>query len=210
MQMAWNENHISLMGQVGEDPVRSHENHGVVYYRFPLCVCRLSGAEDVLNVVVSELLLRQVPVEKGQLLAVDGEVRSYNNRSGTGSKLVITVYARSMEPGQGEHKNELTLAGVLCKTPVVRRTPLGREICDIMLAVNRKYGRADYLPCIAWGGLAAWCGQLDIGDGLKLHGRLQSREYTKEENGETVCRTAFEVSIMSLEPLEEGLTRGNL
>lgn len=203
MQMAWNENHISLVGTVGEQPVHSHENHGVIYYRFPLRSRRLSGVEDVLNIVAGESLLRRVPVEEGTDLAIEGEVRSYNNRSGIGSKLVITVYARSIEPDEGEHKNELTLAGVLCKMPVVRRTPLGREICDMMLAVNRRYGRADYLPCIAWGALAQRCGQLGVGDGLKLNGRLQSREYSKEEGGELIRRTAFEVSVMSLEPLEE-------
>ena len=202
MQMAWNENHISLVGLVGGPAEKSHENHGVTYVQFPLRVRRLSGAEDVLNVIAAERLLRPGLVEPGALLAVEGEVRSYNNRSGTGSKLVITVYARTLEEGEGEHKNELTLAGVLCKPTVVRRTPLGREICDMMLAVNRKYGRADYLPCIAWGGLAAWCGQLEVGDGIKLNGRLQSREYTKEENGQSTRRTAFEVSIMSLEPVE--------
>lgn len=202
MQMAWNENHILLVGQVGGFPEESHENHGVTYFQFPLRVRRLSGAEDILNVVAAKPLLRPGLVEPGALLAVEGEVRSYNNRSGTGSKLVITVYARTLEEGSGEHKNELTLAGVLCKPTVVRRTPLGREICDMMLAVNRKYGRADYLPCIAWGGLAAWCGQLEVGDGLKLNGRLQSREYTKEQDGQSTRRTAFEVSIMSLEPVE--------
>lgn len=203
MQMAWNENHIFLVGLAGGPAVRSHENHGVVYFRFPLRVSRLSGAEDVLNVVAAGSVLEQCPVEPETLLAVEGEVRSYNNRSGTGSRLVISVYARSLERSEGAHQNDLTLAGVLCKPPVLRRTPLGREICDMMLAVNRKYGRADYLPCIAWGGLAAWCGQLKVGDGLKLNGRLQSREYTKEEHGEILHRTAFEVSIMSLEPVEE-------
>ena len=202
MQMAWNENHISLVGLVGGPTVKSHENHGVTYYQFPLRVRRLSGVEDTVNIVVSEELYRQVIIEPGVTLAVEGEVRSYNNRSGTGSKLVITVYARSVEHTDDEHKNELTLAGVLCKPTVVRRTPLGREICDMMLAVNRKYGRADYLPCIAWGGLAAWCGQLTVGSGVKLLGRLQSREYTKEENGQVTKRTAFEVSVMSLEPVE--------
>lgn len=203
MQMAWNENHISLVGTVGEVPVHSHENHGVTYYRFPLHSRRLSGVEDVLNIVAGKPLLQRLPVEEGDCLAIEGEVRSYNNRSGVGSKLVITVYARSIEPDTGEHKNELTLAGVLCKMPVVRRTPLGREICDMMLAVNRRYGRADYLPCIAWGALAQRCGQLEVGDGLKLNGRLQSREYSKEENGQLIRRTAFEVSVMSLEPFEE-------
>ena len=204
VQMAWNENHISLVGLAGGPAVLSHENHGVSYFQFPLRVSRLSGVEDMVNVVAAEGLLRQNVVEQGATLAVEGEVRSYNNRSGTGSKLVITVYARTLGRTNEPHKNELTLAGVLCKPPILRRTPRGRESCDIMLAVNRKYGRADYLPCIAWGGLAAWCSQLEVGDGLKLNGRLQSREYTKEENGQTTRRTAFEVSIMSLEPVERG------
>ena len=203
MQMVWNENHITLVGTVGGAPVLSHENHGITYFRFPLRVCRLSGAEDVLNIVASQSVLEQTPVQPGETLLVEGEVRSYNNRSGTGSKLIITVYARELLPSGMSHKNELALAGVLCKPPVLRRTPLGREICDMMLAVNRRYGRADYLPCIAWGGLAAWCSQLEVGDGLKLNGRLQSREYTKDLGGQRECRTAYEVSIMSLEPLEE-------
>ena len=202
MQMAWNENHISLVGLTGGPAVLSHQNHGVSYFRFPLRVSRLSGAEDVLNIVASEALLAQCPIEPEMPLAVEGEVRSYNNRGGTGSKLVITVYARTLERSGEAHKNDLILAGVLCKPPVLRRTPLGREICDMMLAVNRRYGRADYLPCISWGGLAAWCSQLEVGDGLKLNGRLQSREYTKEENGQSTRRTAFEVSVMSLEPVE--------
>jgi primosomal replication protein N len=202
MYLAWNENHISLAGLAGGGAQLSHENHGVSYFRFPLRVSRLSGTEDVLNVLVARPLLERCPVEEGAALGVEGEVRSYNNRSGTGSKLVIAVYARAIAPGGEEHKNQLTLAGVLCKPPVVRRTPLGREICDMMLAVNRRYGRADYLPCIAWGALAAWCGQLRVGDPLKLNGRLQSREYIKEENGQSIRRTAFEVSVMSLEPVE--------
>ncbi len=160
--------------------------------------------EDVLNEVAAEVLLAHYPVQPGEILLLEGEVRSYNNRSGTGSKLVITVYARTMEPAEGPSKNELILAGVLCKSPVLRRTPLGRDICDMMLAVNRRYGRADYLPCIAWGGLAARCSRMDVGDGLKLNGRLQSREYIKELDGQSVHRIAYEVSVMSLEPLEQG------
>lgn len=202
MQMEWNENRIILAGIVGGAAVRSHENHGITYFQFPLRVCRLSGVEDVLNVVAAQPLLEQCPVQPGDPIAVEGEVRSYNNRSGMGSKLIITVYAKAMEQSGGPHKNNLTLAGVLCKPPVLRRTPLGREICDMMLAVNRRYGRADYLPCIAWGGLAAWCSRLDVGGRLKLSGRLQSRVYLKEVDGRTEQRTAFEVSVMSLEPAE--------
>ncbi len=203
MQMAWNENHISLAGIVGEPPEVSHENHGVTYLRFPLRVRRLSGAEDVINVIAAQELLQPGLVEQGTALALEGEVRSYNNRSGRGSKLVITVYARTLARHLGEHQNELTLAGVLCKPPVLRRTPLGREICDLMLAVNRRYGRADYLPCIAWGAVAVWCSRLTVGDGIKLSGRLQSREYVKQEYGQSQTRIAFEISVMSLEPVED-------
>ena len=203
MQMEWKENRIILAGTVGGAAVWSHENHGITYFRFPLRVCRLSGVEDVLNVVAAQSLLERCPARPGESLVVEGEVRSYNNRSGTGSKLIITVYARAMERNKGPHQNDLTLAGVLCKPPVLRRTPLGREICDMMLAVNRRYGRADYLPCIAWGGLAVWCSRLDVGDRLKLNGRLQSRDYLKEVNGQTEQRTAFEISVMSLETARE-------
>ena len=202
MQTGWNENRALLRGTAAAEPVLSHETHGVVYETFPLAVRRLSGSEDRVNVLVPRVLLEQRPVTEGMELEVEGEVRSFNNKRGKGSRLVITLYATELRPAAGEHENQLLLAGVLCKPPILRRTPLGREICDMMLAVNRKYGRADYLPCIAWGGLAAWCSQLEVGDGLKLNGRLQSREYTKEENGQTSRRTAFEVSIMSLEPVE--------
>ena len=153
MQTGWNENRALLRGTAAAEPVLSHETHGVVYETFPLAVRRLSGSEDRVNVLVPRALLEQRPVTEGMELEVEGEVRSFNNKSGKGSRLVITLYAKELRPAAGEHENQLLLAGVLCKPPVVRRTPLGRDICDLMLAVNRRYGRADYLPCIAWGGL---------------------------------------------------------
>jgi len=191
------ENRIVLRGQAAGEPAPSHRNHGVDYYIVPLRVPRLSGTEDVLNIITADpdpgLWMPE------QWLAVQGEVRSYNNRSGQGSKLVITVLARRVQPAEAEEgENRLTLAGVLCRKPVLRRTPLGREICDLLLAVNRPYGRADYLPCIAWGSLAVHCGGLDVGDGLRLEGRLQSRQYHKVIDGEQVERTAFEISVMNL------------
>ena len=202
MQEFRGENKIVLRGQAAREPIRSHQNHGVDYYLVPLRVPRLSGTDDVLNIVTAD------PDPglwaTGNWVTVQGEVRSYNNRSGQGSKLVITVLARSAcsdELGEGE--NRLVLAGVLCRKPVVRRTPLGREICDLLLAVNRPYGRADYLPCIAWGSLAVHCGELDVGDRLRLEGRLQSRQYHKLIDGEQVERTAFEISVMNLLPDEE-------
>ena len=204
MQMEWSENRALLRGTAAGAPEVSHENHGVRYWTFPLAVRRLSGREDRLNIIAAEPLLARCPVRPGEELEVEGEVRSFNNKSGRGSRLVITLYARRLAPGEGEHCNELHLAGVLCKPPILRRTPLGREICDLMLAVNRRYGRADYLPCIAWGALAEACGARSVGDGLRLAGRLQSRVYTKLVEGESQERTAFEVSVMRLiEPEEE-------
>ena len=161
-----------------------------------------AGLEDRVNVLVPRVLLEQRPVTEGMELEVEGEVRSFNNKSGKGSRLVITLYAKELRPAAGEHENQLLLAGVLCKPPVVRRTPLGRDICDLMLAVNRRYGRADYLPCIAWGGLARRCGALEVGDGVRIEGRLQSRAYTKVDHGVSEVRTAYEVSVMKLEPVE--------
>lgn len=196
------ENRISLQGQAAGEPVLSHRNHGVDYYTVPLLVPRLSGAEDRLNLVLAEPA--RTLWQPGRWLRVEGEVRSYNNRSGVGSRLVITVLVRSAREADSEEgENRLTLAGVICKAPVRRRTPLGREICDLLLAVNRPYGRADYLPCIAWGSLAALCGQKNVGDRLRLEGRLQSRQYRKLVDGVETIRTAYEISVMNLLPEED-------
>lgn len=196
----WNENKARLVGQAVGSPEYSHSNHGEDYFRFPLRSCRLSGAADQVNVILSRSLLEEVPVKSGDRLIVEGEVRSFNNRTGIGSKLVITLFARSVLPaGEEADDNRLFLAGVLCKEPNYRRTPLGREICDLMLAVNRRYGRADYLPCISWGLLAQRSARLQVGDGLRLEGRLQSRSYTKVTESGQVQRVAFEVSVMTME-----------
>lgn len=181
----------------------SHANHGENYCMFPLAACRLSGVADRLNAVVPETLLKKCPLEAGDEVTVRGEVRSFNNKSGIGSRLVITVFVRELIREQGEDENTLELAGTLCKPPVYRRTPLGRDICDMMLAVNRRYGRTDYLPCIAWGTLARRCGELAVGDALAVEGRLQSRIYTKRVGEENQQRTAFEISVMSMAVLDE-------
>lgn len=196
------ENRIVLRGEVRAAPVFSHRNHGTDYYQIPLQVPRLSGNQDVVNLITPRPDPRLWTPEGW--VEAEGEVRSYNNRTGVGSRLVITVLvrdARRAEPGEGE--NRLILSGALCKPPARRRTPLGREICDLLLAVNRPYGRADYLPCIAWGSLAAVCGGMAVGDALRLEGRLQSREYRKVVEGESVIRTAYEISIMNLLPFPE-------
>lgn len=191
-------NMIFLRGRLAAAPAFSHSNHGMDYLVFPLSVRRLSGAEDRLNVVASREQLSPLPLEAGSPLAVRGEVRTFNNRSGVGSRLVVSVFARELSQEEGEDENRLELSGTLCKSPVLRTTPLGRTICDMILAINRRYGRADYLPCIAWGSLAYRCGSMGVGDRLSLEGRLQSRVYTKEIDGRLQERTAFEVSVMSL------------
>ena len=199
MRTSWNENHAILRGTVAETPVFSHSNHNVDFFVFPLSVPRLSGTEDRLNVVVPQTLLECSPLSPGQRVAVTGEVRTFNNRTGPGSRLVITLLARALTETEEPPCNQLTLSGVLCKPPILRRTPLGREICDLMLAVNRRYGRADYLPCIAWGQVAMVTGQLPVGSTLALEGRVQSRVYTKVLDGVPQERTAYEVSIMRLQ-----------
>ena len=145
-------NEVLLEGLVLAEPEWSHENHGTQFYRVTLQVPRLSGQVDVLPLLAPGALAAQTA--PGRLLRVRGQLRSFNNRSGVGSRLVLTVYAQEFQPGMDEACNQITLAGALCKPPVFRRTPLGRSICDLMLAVPRRYGRADYLPVIAWGQLA--------------------------------------------------------
>ena len=191
------ENRVILRGTVDGEAVLSHQVRGTAFYRFPLSVPRLSGREDRVN-VLCPAALSPLP-RPGEFVEVEGEVRSFNNRSGVGSRLVITVLARSVLPGAGEPCNRVFLTGTLCREPVFRRTPLGRDICDLLLAVNRRYRRADYLPCIAWGALAHECGQLETGDALRLDGRLQSRTYLKTVGERTEERTAFEISITTLE-----------
>lgn len=203
MQATRGENKIELQGRAVGRPTLSHSNHGTDYYLLPLSVPRLSGAEDVLKLILPQRQLDLWTPEPDQWTYIEGEVRSFNNKSGVGNKLVITVLVREMaQTSQREGINRLVLEGALCKAPVLRRTPLGRDICDLLLAVNRAYGRADYLPCIAWGTVAVACGGMAVGDRLRLEGRLQSRQYRKTVDGEEVSRTAYEVSVMNL--LEDG------
>ena len=201
--MEQKENRVVLRGTVAGEAVLSHQVHGIDFYRFPLAVPRLSGREDLLNILFPLSSPETALPQAGAFVEVTGEIRSFNNRSGVGNRLVITVLARSVVPGEGDPCNQVFLRGVLCKPPVLRRTPLGRDICDLLLAVNRRYRRADYLPCIAWGSLALQCSQLQTGDALWLDGRLQSRTYLKTIGETTQERTAFEISITCLAFPEE-------
>jgi len=192
-------NEVLLEGTVSSIPALSHENHGTKFFRFFLEIPRLSGQSDLLPVLIPEDLLPHVA--DGKSLRVQGQLRSFNNRTGIGNRLVLTVYATAVEEGSGDSCNHIILSGALCKPPILRRTPLGRSICDLMLAVPRRYGRTDYLPVIAWGQLAVQSSRLQVGDTLLLDGRVQSRVYHKVIGNDTQERVAYEVSMMHL--LEE-------
>ncbi|MBQ9330630.1 MAG: single-stranded DNA-binding protein [Oscillibacter sp.] len=187
-------NQVVLEGQALEAPAWSHDNHGTRFFRFFLRVPRLSGQWDELPILLPEALAPQVGTEGP--LRVQGELRSFNNRSGVGRRLVLAVYAQNVQPGLGQPCNEILLSGSLCKPPVYRKTPLGRSICDLMLATPRRCGRADYLPVIAWGQLASQTRDMGVGDALSLEGRVQSRIYHKATEDGVQERTAYEVSMM--------------
>ncbi|MEE0204327.1 MAG: single-stranded DNA-binding protein [Oscillospiraceae bacterium] len=191
-------NLVELCGTAETNAVFSHESRGERFYRFPLTIHRLSGTADTLNVIVREHLLSSAAIAPGQRLQVSGELRSFNNKHSEGSKLVITVFAHSLLPADGADANSVALRGTLCKLPNLRTTPMGREICDFMLAVNRHYGRSDYLPCIAWGIKAKETAQWPVGTVVSLTGRVQSRQYVKVIEGAAVEKTAFEVSVVEI------------
>ena len=191
-------NRVTLRGRLTEYPAFSHENHGRRFYRFPIEVPRLSGASDTLRVLAPEELLPE-ELGPGDTAEVTGQVRSFNNRRGPGRRLVISVLAGAVRPCGEEPENTVDLTGAICREPVFRRTPLGREICDIMLAVSRPYLRTDYLPCILWGRMARAAARLGVGTRLHLTGRLQSREYIKILDTGSERRTAYEISANSAE-----------
>ena len=196
-------NQITLRGSLASLPQFSHENHGHRFFRFLLEVPRLSGAVDTLPVVAQEEILNAADLSAGEMLTVPGHVRSHNFRSAGRRHLLIFVFPTKILCEDGEPKNEVTLEGTLCREPTYRRTPLGREICDVMLAVPRAFKRADYLPCILWGRTAQETAQCHTRDKLRIQGRLQSRAYTKVTEGGSEERTAYEISALSAEVLTE-------
>lgn len=195
-------NQITLIGNLTSAPEFSHSNHGRRFYAFPLEVLRLSGTVDCLQILASEELLAQTEITQGDALCITGQIRSYNSRSTGGRRLIISVLADSITLTDLPHDNRVTLQGSICKEPVYRRTPLGREICDVMLAVNRSYHRADYLPCILWGRSAQEAAYYPVGTELLLTGRLQSRNYIKVIDDHTEQRTAYEISVITAEVVE--------
>ena len=195
--MEHNANQITLRGNLSAPPTFSHENHGKQFYRFFLEVPRLSGVADTLPVIAEAPLLESAGVDPGGMLTVTGQIRSHNVRTDGRRHLMIFVFASALACEDGEALNDAVLEGFLCREPIYRRTPLGREICDVMLAVPRAFQRADYLPCILWGRTAQEVSRLGVGARLALTGRLQSREYIKMLDGGSERRTAYEVSAIS-------------
>ncbi|MEA4966173.1 MAG: single-stranded DNA-binding protein [Oscillospiraceae bacterium] len=196
-------NQIRLCGSMVSPPKLSHENHGKRFFTFPLEIPRLSGTTDTLQIIAQEEVLEQGDPFAGGLILVTGQIRSFNRRTEKGRKLLISVYAETLTTCEDEPANEVCLQGAICKDPVFRRTPLGREICDIMLAVNRPYNRTDYLPCIFWGHTAEELSLLPVGAVITLTGRLQSRAYLKQLESGREQRVAYEISALSAAPITE-------
>ena len=196
-------NQITLVGTLADIPQFSHENHGRQFFRFLLYVPRLSGTVDILPVIAEDRLLRSVDgLTVGGTYRIEGQIRSHNSRTDGARRLLIFVFAANMRSDDGQPLNEVILQGPLCREPNYRRTPLGREICDVMLAVPRAFRRADYLPCILWGKTAQEASACHTRDTLQICGRLQSRIYTKLTEDGPEERTAYEISALTATVLE--------
>jgi single-stranded DNA-binding protein len=200
-------NMVTISGKIVSESEFSHEVYGEGFYTFTLEVSRLSDSYDRIAVTVSERLVPREKLEMGRFVEIEGQFRSYNNyNNDAGSKLVLTVFARDVNFFEDERKiknpNQVYLNGFICKKPIYRTTPFGREITDILLAVNRPYNKSDYIPCICWGRNARYASGLEIGDNIKIWGRIQSREYQKkQENGDVITKVAYEVSVSKMEVL---------
>lgn len=209
-------NHLILMGKVTSEKRFSHEIYGESFYIFDMEVPRLSNTADIIPVTISERLIPDGTLEIGKKVLIKGQFRSYNSYENEKNKLILTVFAKDIffeeeiekELENEEEKevvsNEVVLTGYICKKPIYRQTPFGREIADLLLAVNRAYNKSDYIPAIAWGRTARFCQNIEVGTEVKITGRVQSRTYEKKfEDGTTQTRIAYEVSVGSLEIINE-------
>lgn len=207
-----NNNQITVSGELVSEFSFDHEVFGEKFYTTKLSVERKSGNIDVLPILISERIIDIKREWKGEMVKVYGQVRSYNKHEENKSRLILSVFVREFEeiefeheePGSGNDENNILLDGYICKKPSYRKTPLGREISDILLAVNRPYGKSDYIPCIAWGRNARFAGGLEVGTRLQIEGRIQSREYQKRiSETENETRIAYEISVSKMETVEE-------
>ena len=202
-------NQVTIAGEVVSEFTFSHEVYGEHFYIVNIAVCRLSNSYDVIPVMVSERLIDVTSDYRGCVLQVSGQFRSYNRHEENRNRLVLSVFAReavlaSQEDEDEQNPNHIFLDGYVCKHPVYRKTPLGREIADVLLAVNRPYGKSDYIPCICWGRNARYASAFEVGEHVQVLGRIQCREYVKRlSETETEKRTAYEVSVSKLECMDD-------
>ena len=210
-------NYLTLVGRGTGEKKFSHEIYGEKFYTFNLSIPRLSGNADIIPITISERLISEDTLTEGKKLLIKGQFRSYNSYQNEKNRLILTVFAKDIqeieEPAEQEENdivkkeettNEVVLIGFVCKKPIYRQTPFGREIADLLLAVNRAYNKSDYIPTIAWGRNARFCQNLEVGAQVKIVGRVQSRQYEKKyEDGTSEMKVAYEVSICSLELLNE-------
>ena len=210
-------NYLTLVGKVTGEKRFSHEIYGERFYVFNLEIPRLSGNSDIIPITVSERLIKEETLQEGHQLLVKGQFRSYNSYENEKNRLILTVFAKDIveveEKEEDEENemvkkdtitNEVVLVGYICKKPIYRQTPFGREISDLLLAVNRAYNKSDYIPCIAWGRNARFCQNMEVGTEVKIVGRVQSRKYEKKfEDGTSETRIAYEVSISSMEIIDK-------
>ena len=213
-------NYLTLVGKVTSEKQFSHEIYGERFYSFDLMIPRLSGNADIIPVTISERLITDEILAIDNKILVKGQFRSYNSYENEKNKLILTVFAKDIEQIKEEEKeeseevnefvkkdmitNEVVLIGYICKKPIYRQTPFGREIADLLLAVNRSYNKSDYIPSIAWGRNARFCQNLEVGTEVKIVGRVQSRNYEKKlEDGTIIKKVAYEVSIGSLEIIKD-------
>lgn len=201
-------NRVQLCGTVISEPEYSHEVYEEIFYTFMLDTPRLSETSDKIKITISEKFLAAGGFEIGDRVRIDGQFRSYNNFSNVGNRLILTVFVKSIDVIKDEefeeNINSIYLNGYICKQPVYRTTPFGREIADVLIAVNRSYNKSDYIPCIAWGRNAKFAESLKVGDNIIVRGRVQSREYQKKiSEDEMETKTAYEVSVSRLEVAEK-------
>lgn len=195
-------NVVNIIGKIVTECRFSHDVYGEGFYIFEVTAERLSNNEDVLPITVSERLLDKELLKEGKTVSIKGQLRSYNNYSEKKNRLVLTIFAREIEfldeMPEG-NPNQIFLNGFICKPPIYRKTPFGREIADILVAVNRAYNKSDYIPSIAWGRNARFAGKLNVGDNIKIWGRVQSRKYQKKTEDSIEEKVAYEVSISKLD-----------
>ena len=195
-------NTVLITGTVAEGCVFSHEVYGESFYMFRISSDRLSDKADILPVTISERLIDKELLQVGTKVEVTGQLRSYNNYNSKKNRLILTIFAREislLEEEDIKMENQIFLNGFICKAPIYRKTPFGREISDILVAVNRAYNKSDYIPCIAWGRNARYMANLEVGANIRVWGRVQSRIYQKRVGEEVEERVAYEVSVSKIE-----------